>query len=132
MKVYYVKDNFDYSIEYYYDGIKDETKTETGAAEFGSIINTYTDKNITGYKLEKEPEALTISEESVENVMRIYYVKDSFEYRVEYYYNGELDEENTETGTAEFGSIINKYIDKKIIGYKLDKVENNPLEIAKK
>ena len=40
MKVYYVKDSFGYSIEYYYDGIKDNEKTETGTAEYGSTIST--------------------------------------------------------------------------------------------
>jgi hypothetical protein len=27
IKVYYVKDRFDYRVEYYYDNVKDETKT---------------------------------------------------------------------------------------------------------
>ena len=87
LKVYYVKDSFDYTVEYYYDGIKDDSKTEGPTkAEFASQITSYTDKNIDGYKLDKtENLPLTITSNSANNVIRVYYIKDSFDYTVEYY-----------------------------------------------
>ncbi len=75
MVVEYVKDTYNYSIEYYYNGVKDDSKTETGlTAEFGETITTYPDKNIDGYKLNNTP-SVTIT--SGTNVMVVQYVKDS-------------------------------------------------------
>ena len=92
IKVYYVKDSFSYSIEYYYDGVKDDNKKETDTAEYDSIITTYEDKVITGYVLEKVTPvddnnnvSLRITENADNNVIRVYYVKDNFDYTVEYY-----------------------------------------------
>ena len=53
IKVYYIKDNFDYTVKYFYDGVENTEKAETLSAEFGSQITTYADKVIDGYKLEK-------------------------------------------------------------------------------
>ena len=130
MKVYYVKDSFGYSIEYYYDGTKDDSKTITGTAEFASQITEYEDKVIDGYKFDKvENKPLTITNIATSNVMKVYYVKDSFGYSIEYYYENVKDDQKTETGTAEFDSQITNYTDKNIEGYKLDKTENLPLTI---
>ena len=139
IKVYYVKDSFNYKVEYYYDGEIDNSKTETKSAEYGSIIEEYTDKNITGYRLQTTEEGetegieglvdgvvglpLTISENPENNVIKVYYVKDSFNYKVEYYYDGEIDNSKTETKSAEYGSIIEEYTDKKITGYRLQTTE---------
>ena len=113
IKVYYVKDEFKYTVEYYYDGTIDNKATETKAAVYGTEISTYTDKVKTGYKLEKtENLPLTVSENPENNVIKVYYVKDEFKYTVEYYYDGELNEENTETYTATFNDVI---MEKKII-----------------
>ena len=131
MKVYYVKDNFGYSIEYYYDNVKDAEKTVTGTAEFGSVIDSYSDKNIDGYKFDKtENKPMTITSNAANNVMKVYYVKDNFEYSIEYYYDNVKDAEKTVTGTAEFGSVIDSYADKNIDGYRFDKTENKPLTIT--
>ena len=131
IKVYYVKDSFNYIIEYYYDNVKDDTKTETGTAEYQSTINNYTDKNITGYKFDRtEGLPLTISENSANNVIKVYYIKDSFTYSVEYYYDNVKDNTKTETGTAEYQSTIENYTDKNKTGYKFDKTEGLPLTIS--
>ena len=53
IKVYYVKDSFKYSVEYYFDGIIDSSMTVTGTANFKDIIDSYTDKVIDGYKLRR-------------------------------------------------------------------------------
>ena len=131
IKVYYVKDEFKYTVEYYYDGQLNEENTETYTATFNDVIRDYEDKNITGYKLEKtENLPLTVSENSENNVIKVYYVKDEFKYTVEYYYDGQLNEENTETYTATFNDVIRDYEDKNITGYKLEKTENLPLTVS--
>ena len=131
IKVYYVKDDFGYTVEYYYDGVIDETKTEEETATFNDVIETYTDKVITGYKLDKtENLPLTVSENESNNVIRIYYVKDNFNYTVEYYYDGVIDSTKTEEETATFNDVIETYTDKVIPGYKLEKAENLPLTVS--
>ena len=131
IKVYYVKDVFGYKVEYYYNGVIDNTKTEIIQATYGDEINTYTDKNIVGYKFEKtENLPLTVSENPENNVIKVYYVKDVFGYTVEYYYDGVLNEENTETYTATYQDVIENYEDKNIVGYKLEKTENLPLTVS--
>jgi uncharacterized repeat protein (TIGR01451 family)/uncharacterized repeat protein (TIGR02543 family)/LPXTG-motif cell wall-anchored protein len=131
IKVYYVKDSFGYAIEYYYDGIIDSDETVTGSALFGSQITTYTDKNITGYKLDSvDTLPMTITSNPDNNVLKVYYVKDSFGYTIEYYYDGTIDNSKTVTGTALFGSQITTYPDKNITGYKVEKTEGLPLTIS--
>ena len=86
---------YTYTVEYYYDGVKDASKTETGSAEFGSQVKNYTDKNTTGYKFAKvEGLPLEISANAAENVIKVYYVKDDsqkkkLQYTVEYYKDDE-------------------------------------------
>ena len=126
------KANYNYTIEYYYDNVKDASKTETGSAVYQSIIDSYPDKNITGYKLDKaEPrDGLVIGTEPENNVMKVYYVKDNFDYTIEYYYDGIRDDTKTETNSAEYQSTINTYPDKNITGYKLDSTEGFLLTIT--
>ncbi len=131
VKVYYVKDKFNYAVEYYYDGQKDESKTEILEATYQDKITEYEDKNITGYKLEKvENTPLTITEVVENNIIKVYYIKDKFNYTVNYYYDGEKDESATSTYTATYKDIINTYEDKTKDGYRLDRVENMPLEVS--
>ena len=131
IKVYYVKDEFDYTVEYYYDNVKDDSKTETAKATYQEVIEDYIDKNIVGYKLEKtEGLPLVISELSGTNVIRVYYVKDTFNYTVEYYYDEVKDEEKTDNLSATYGEEITTYTEKLKDGYKFDKVENLPLIVT--
>ena len=131
IKVYYVKDEFNYSVEYYYDGIRNDSKTENYTGTYLDVIETYTDKIITGYKLEKcENLPLTISENEEDNVIKIYYTKDKFNYRVEYYYDNIIDSSKTDVYTATYIDVITSYTDKVIDGYKFDKDENVPLNIT--
>ena len=67
---------YTYTVEYYYDGVKDASKTETGSAEFGSQVKNYTNKNTTGYKFAKvDGLPLTISATETSNVIKVYYTK---------------------------------------------------------
>ncbi len=123
INVYYVKDSFGYTVNYYYDGILDTSKTVSGSALFGSEVS-YTDQNVPGYKLDSvSPESgkITIGENAGDNVINVYYVKDSFGYTVNYYYDGVLDDSETVSGSALFGSEVG-YTDQNIPGYKLDSV----------
>ena len=86
---------YTYTVEYYYDGAKNDSKTENGSAAFGSQVTNYADKNITGYKFAKvEGLPLEISANAADNVIKVYYVKDDsqkkkLQYTVEYYKDDE-------------------------------------------
>lgn len=131
IKVYYVKDEFSYSVEYYYNGKIDNSKTETSSALFESVIDTYEDKNITGYVLSKvENLPLTISENETKNVIRVYYVKGTYKYTVNYYYDNVLDKDSIDTFEAKFEDVITTYEQKIRTGYVLDKVTGLDLTIS--
>lgn len=137
IKVYYVKKpeeptTYTYSVEYYYDNVKDESATETGSAKLGDKITTYKDKSRNGtYELDSENTnktvPLTIKETN--NIMKIYYVKkpeepNNVNYTIYYYYDGVKDETATDTGSAKINTEIT-YTEKNKNGtYKL--VNVNP------
>ena len=133
INVYYVKDNFEYSVHYFYDGIEDTTKIEKANAEFAGEISTYTDKVIEGYKFEKvkaldneenETELpLIIKSDKNKNIINVYYIKDDFGYTVHYFYDGIEDLTKLETKEAEFEEEILTYSDKNKPGYKLEKAK---------
>ena len=128
---YYKYKDFDYTVEYYYDGVKDDTKTEVKQETYSNVVDSYTDKNIVGYTLEKvEGLPLTMSEVVENNVIKVFYVKDNFDYTVEYYYQGVKDDSKTVRGSELFGLEVTTYEDKVIDGYKFERVENNPLMIT--
>ena len=131
LNVYYIRGQFDYSIHYHYQGVEDESKVIKGTATYGDVISTYEDKNITGYKLDYvDTDSITITENSANNVMNVYYIKDVFEYTVEYYYDGVIKDSETVIDIAAFEEEITEYTDKIIPGYVLVKTENNPLKIT--
>ena len=80
------KNNYAYSVEYYYDDVIDNTKTENGTAEYQTLMSTiadvpvYEDKCITGYEVDTSKGTngiaglpLTISEVEANNVVKVYY-----------------------------------------------------------
>jgi len=76
------KDVFSYTVEYYYDGVKDENATIKDSAEFDSVITGHLDKPKTGYMFDRtEGLPLTISAVVAENVIKVYYVKDDSQTR---------------------------------------------------
>lgn len=124
VKIYYNRAQIDYTVNYFYDGIQDDSKTETLAAIYGDTIKTYPDKNIKGYKLDRtENLPLEITSNAENNVINVYYVRNNFNYTVKYYYDGKIDNSKTETSTALYGDKVEEYRDKNITGYRLDKVE---------
>jgi len=129
IKVYYVKDTFTYTVEYYKDGIKFETSAPI-AALYNAQINTYPapQGDLTGYKLDtsNQPNVpLVITEISANNVIRVYYVKDTFTYMVMYYKDG-VKFETSALIAAPFMATISTYPAPQgdLTGYKLD--TNNP------
>ena len=211
IRVYYERNSYDYEVHYFFNGNEDESLIERKSAKFNDVINTYTDKVKTGYKLQKtenlpltigvenniinvyyvtdntqtkelsytveyykdgkkvdndtqvvtetkqvlESDTLTVkkSEINVTNkyvgykfektnpetipnsiedkgVIKVYYVKDMFEYTINYYYNGKIDNSKTESSNAKYETVISTYPDKKEVGYKLEKTENLPLTVS--
>lgn len=76
---------YGYTVEYYIDGVKDKSLTETAQAAYDTVISTYPDKCPENYRLDRaEPLPLTIGES--ENVIEVYYVKNVFTLTIHYLY----------------------------------------------
>ena len=135
-EVYWVAKRYDYKIEYYYDGQIDNTLTKTGKDVKGKEI-TVSEESINnntkeGYSLKRvKPESKTIYISSTEeNVIRVYYERNSYDYEVHYFFNGNEDESLIDRKSAKYNDVINTYTDKVKTGYKLDRVETLPLTIG--
>ena len=135
INVHYQSNSYTYTVEYYYDGIIDTEKTDKSAAKYNSVVNDYTDKCDTGYKLEKtEGLPLTIATDESKNVIKVYYVKDNSQtkdisYKVKYFIDGTevTEDEQTKTETVWVNASSKMTVDKtlinttdKYVGYKLD------------
>ena len=138
IKVYYQRKTYNCRLEYYYESIEtseyeiDNAKTEYGRAKFGTVISSYEDKSKTGYELDEEKTTVmpfTIKDDTSNseiNVIKVYYNRKTYGYRIEYYYENiqtseyEIDNAKTENKTAKFGIIISIFEDKSKVGYELD------------
>lgn len=135
-EVYWVAKRYDYKIEYYYDGQIDNTLIETGKDVKGKEI-TVSDESIKnnakeGYSFvntDPSTRKIVISS-SEENVIRVYYERNSYDYEVHYFFNGNEDESLIERKSAKYNDVINTYTDKVKTGYKLQKTEHLPLTIG--
>lgn len=124
-------ESYRYIVEYYYDGTRDDSLTEMHRAKEGVVINTYSEKAITGYKRDKISNyPLTVSTDEAANIIRIYYVKANFEYAIEYYYDGVRDDALTETQETAFGTKIKSFTDNKKPGYQNGRPTNFPLTVG--
>lgn len=113
---------YNYTVEYYIDNVKNALMTETDKAAFGSEINSYPDKCPDGYALEKTANLpLTIGVTESENVIKVFYKKNVFDLTIHYVYaegGGQAAEDYTASVT--FGdsySVTSPVID----GYTADK-----------
>lgn len=135
-EVYWIAKRYDYKIEYYYDGQIDNTLTETGKDVKGKEI-TVSEESINnntkeGYSLTSvnpSTRKIVISS-SEENLIRVYYERNSYDYEVHYFFNGNEDKSLIETKSAKYNDVITTYTDKVKTGYKLQKTENLPLTIG--
>ena len=74
-----------YTVEYYIDGVKDDSLTVTAQAAYDAVISTYPDKCPENYRLDKtENLPLTIGVSG--NVIKVYYVKNVFTLTIHYRY----------------------------------------------
>ena len=79
---------YNYTVEYYYDGVLDSAETVTTKADYGSVINDYPGKIREGYELEKtEGLPLTVGTNETSNVIKVYYVKTTVPYTIHHYLN---------------------------------------------
>ena len=88
--IYYYKiKEYQYQIKYYYDGILDETKTDSFRVPYGTEIATFKDKVLPGYKLEKEENTpLKVGTDESKNIINVYYDKKEAVVYVHYYEEG--------------------------------------------
>ena len=86
----YKATNAYYNVEYYYDGVIDDSLSDRlGPVDLGTVITSYTAKLKTGFTLsEVVPGSITVQENEENNVIRVYYTKRLVNYRVGYYLNG--------------------------------------------
>ena len=132
IRVYYVSNEYEYTVEYYFDDVIDNSKTDTFKAKYNTQVNTYADKKEPGYKFERATTPITITTDASKNVIRVYYVKDWFKYTINYYYDGVIDTSATVVDKAAFGTTI-KYsdkMDKLKEGFKFVKADGSPLVIS--
>ena len=115
-----------YTMEYFYNGVKDNTRTELVVAAKGDIVNDVnarvTANTKDGFKLLQVVNMpLTVSENMKNNVIKVYYINSEIEdpnrpgtmipntnvgYSIEYFYNGVKDNARTDVVEAAKGSII--------------------------
>ena len=144
IKVYYVTDNnqnktLEYTVEYYKDGVLQTADTQLISKEVYILADDtiLVDKNKINttdkyeyYTFEKtEPEEVPMQITSG-GVIKVYYVKTKYPYRIEYYYDNSIDNSKTEHRQANIGESINEYINKAEDEYVLEKVDGMPLEIT--
>ena len=77
---------YDYTIEYYFDNVIDSSLTVTDKANFGTEINDYPDKCKPGYKPDHVDPVLPLTIGTGSNVIKVYYVKDTFKLTIHYVY----------------------------------------------
>ena len=66
--------NYNYSVEYYYDNEKDETATVTTSNPYGATISTYTDKVKDGYILDNVDNLnMKVDTDESKNIIKVYY-----------------------------------------------------------
>ena len=138
--VIYEKDEFDYTVKYFYQNLNGEyeeaqDKEETYSALFESEISDYEDKVTDGFKLnravaldengEEKELPLVITADSTKNIIEVFYERDNINYTVHYFYQNVENVLMSTTKQAMFGSSITEQDveDKNIEGYKLDRIK---------
>ena len=115
---FYSLKEYNYKIEYYYEGVIDEQKTVKGTAHYDELIDNYEPKLLEGYKLSKvENCPLKITENEDKNVIKVYYILNTSRVLVHHYF------ENTTQQFADDVEITGKINDK----YETTPIENIPV-----
>ena len=145
LDVIYVKDNFEYTVNYYYNDGKSTNKigdTVEDEAEFDSTV-TLTEEELMdrvpeGYRLQdNQADSIKITEDKTKNNLDVIYVKDNFEYTVNYYYNdGKSTNKigDTVEDEAEFDSTVTlteeELMDRVPEGYRLQDNQADSIKIT--
>ncbi len=126
IKVYYTKNNYPVKVNYFKDGETTAFATEElGNKSYGTKINAtdVEDKTPTGYKLDTTAAntALPYTVDAKDNVINVYYTKDSYPVKVNYYKDGKLFTSES-LGNKEFGSVVKNEDVKDLtpVNYKVD------------
>ncbi|MBQ9643956.1 MAG: Ig-like domain-containing protein, partial [Lachnospiraceae bacterium] len=90
----YVPSDAYYRVEYYYDGVRDDSMTDRiGPAAIGTVVTGFTEKAKTGFtRSSYEPRELTVTANESANIIRVYYTKRLLNYTVSYYLYGTQQE----------------------------------------
>ena len=144
IKVYYVIDetqtkDLSYTVEYYKNGVKVTEDTQTVKDTVQVLkpdtltvdklgINTI-DKYV-GYKFEKTNPTEIPDTIEHKSIIKVYYVKGTYKYTVNYYYDNVIDKDSTDTFEAKYQDVITTYEQKVKTGYVLDKVTGLDLTIS--
>ena len=95
--------DYSYVVKYNYED-EEAVISDPITAKFNSTISTFEPRAITGYKLREEPTPITISYDETQNVLNVYYIKETYTLTLqkdenfesvsgsgEYKYNQEVD-----------------------------------------
>lgn len=108
INVLYTLKKFDYTVNYYYDGVKDNDKSyEVEDVTYGTVVNANElyFANTDEYSLDTENSTsgnVTINENGI--VINIYYNKNSYDYSVHYNFNNEEDNTFAYNSAALYGT----------------------------
>ena len=108
------------------------SKTKTGKAGSFTEVEREDIKDITGYTYTGYYDPMQKLIVGKDTVINVYYRPNSYKYRVEHYYDGEIDNSKTDISRALYGSNVNVGTDayKLKDGYEHEKTENSPLTIG--
>ena len=125
----------DYTIRYVDENNNKEiasSKTKTGKAGSFTEVEREDIKDITGYTYTGYYDPMQKLIGGKDTVINVYYRPNSYSYRVEHYYDGEIDNSKTDTIHALYGSEVDKntLTLKPKNGYEFEKTENCPLTIG--
>lgn len=138
----YKRNSYDYRIEYYFQNTGDDlytidsSLTQTGKAKYQDIVSEYEKKEIDGFTFNRvEGAPLTISAQPNNNVIKIYYDRNLYNYRVEYYYedlngNMKLNNDISYNKDVRYGTVIDNVTDGLVTGFYYLKDEGLPLTVS--
>ena len=108
------------------------SETKTGKAGSYTKLENNDIKDITGYTYTGKYDPMQKLVGGKDTVINVYYRPNSYKYRVEHYYDGEIDNSKTDISRALYGSNVNVGTDayKLKDGYEHEKTENSPLTIG--
>ena len=124
----------DYTIRYVDENNKEiaSSKKKTDKAGSWTKLEKEDIKDITGYTYTDRHDPMQKLVGGKDTVINVYYTTNSYKYKVEHYYDGEIDPSRTDTSSALYGSNVNVGTDayKLKDGYEHEKTENSPLTIG--